>query len=47
MIYLKSALTGLLGVVVAAVVLPMLVIVGIVIDTATHSSAEGSIGGIP
>ena len=40
MIYLKSALAGLLAVVAAIVVLP---IVGIVIYSAIHSSQEGSV----
>ena len=52
MIYLKSALAGLLAIVAATVVLPILVIVGVVIYTAInytaiHSSHEGSVGWDP
>jgi hypothetical protein len=47
MIYIKSALAGLLAVAAGAVALPMLVIVGIVIYSAIHSSQEGSVGWDP
>lgn len=47
MIYLKSTLAGLLALVAATVVLPILVIAVIVIYTAIHSSQEGSVGWDP
>jgi hypothetical protein len=47
MIYVKSALAGLLAVAVATIVLPMLVIVGIVIYNGFHSSQEGLVGWDP
>ena len=47
MIYLKSALAGLLAVVALTVVLPIRVIAGIVIYTAIHSPQEGSMGWDP
>lgn len=47
MIYFKSALAGLLAVLAAAIVLPMLAILGIVIYSALHSSQEGSVGWDP
>jgi len=47
LIYLKSALAGLLAVVAARIVLSMLVILGIVVYGALHSSQEGSVGWDP
>lgn len=47
MIYLKSALAGLLAVVAATIVLPILVVMGIVLYSAIHSSQEGSVGWDP
>ncbi len=45
MIYLKSALAGLLAVVAATIVLPILVIIGIVLYSAIRTSPEGSVEG--
>ena len=47
MIYLKCALTGLLAIVAATVVVPVVGIVGIVLYTAIHSSQKGSVGWDP
>ena len=47
MIYPKSALAGLLAVVAATIVLPILAIMAIVVYTAIHPPLEGSIGWDP
>jgi hypothetical protein len=47
MIYLKSALAGLLAFVAATIVLPILVIIGIVLYSAIQPSPEGSVGWDP
>jgi hypothetical protein len=47
MIYLKSALAGLLAVEAATILLPILVVSGIILYTAVHSSQEGSVGWDP
>jgi hypothetical protein len=47
MIYLKCVLTGLLAIVAATVVLPVVGIVGIVLYRAIHSSQKGSVGWDP
>ncbi len=43
MIYLKSALAGLLAVVAATIVLPILVVIGIVLYSAIRTSLEGAV----
>ena len=43
MIYLKSALAGLLAVVTATIVLPILVVIGIVLYSAIRTSPEGTV----
>jgi len=48
MIYVKSALVGLLAIVVGSIILPILAIIGIVLSGALHSGPEGaSIGWDP
>jgi len=47
MAYLKSALVGLLAVLAATIVVPILIVMGIVLSSGFHSSQEGSVGWDP